>query len=319
MTALHVETPGDTQVIVRRFFGAPPALVYRAHVEPGLIRRWMNVMPGWTMPVVEVDARPGGSFRFGWVNDDGGTLRIEGEYLEIEAPGRILHAERMFYPDRTPDNRVETLFKARDGGTEMTMTMTLPDAAVRRAMLETGMTDGMAMTYDRLDEILARGTPMIAPLTIAPEGDTLLRIVRDFAAPRPLVWRAFTEADLVRRWLYSDDYPMTICEQDFRVGGTLRWGWQLAPDKTMVVNGRFVEIAAPHRLVHTELFEADWTGGETLVTTRLSEIEGGTWMDMTVRYSSAEARDGAARTPMAEGMEQGYARLDGLLAAGHIS
>jgi uncharacterized protein YndB with AHSA1/START domain len=158
MTKLHVETPGDTQIVVRRTFAAPPALVFRAHVDAALMSRWMNVMPGWTMPVCESDPRPGGRMRFAWQDDQGGGFRIEGEYIEIEDGRRILHVERMFMPDPTPDNRVETLFQASDGGTLLVMTMTLPDAETRRAMLATGMTDGMAMTYDRLDALLGEET-----------------------------------------------------------------------------------------------------------------------------------------------------------------
>lgn len=159
MTKLEVETPGDTRIIVRRFFAAPPALVFRAHVDADLIPRWMNIMPGWTMPLVESDPRPGGRFRFQWDDGEGGGFRIEGDYLEIDEPGRILHVERMFLPDPTPDNRVETLFNAEAGGTRLVMTMTLPDAETRRAMLDTGMTDGMSMTYDQLETLLSETVP----------------------------------------------------------------------------------------------------------------------------------------------------------------
>jgi len=155
MTKLHVETPGDTQIIVRRFFSAPPEMVFRAHVDADLIPRWMNIMPGWTMPVCESDPRPGGKIRFAWDDGEGGGFRIEGEYIELDEPRRILHVERMFLPDPTPDNRIETVFDPAGGGTDLVMTMTLPDAETRRAMLDTGMTDGMAMTYDQLEALLA--------------------------------------------------------------------------------------------------------------------------------------------------------------------
>jgi uncharacterized protein YndB with AHSA1/START domain len=155
MTRLTIETPSETQIVLSRFFAAPPAMVFRAHVDPDLIPRWMNIMPGWTMPVVESDPRPGGAFRFRWDDGEGGGFRIEGDFIEVEPPRRILHVERMFLPDRTPDNRVETLFEADGAGTRLRMTMTLPDAAALQAMLQTGMTEGMEMTYDLLDTLLA--------------------------------------------------------------------------------------------------------------------------------------------------------------------
>ena len=159
MTRLSIETPGDRQIVVRRTFAAPPSQVFRAHVDPALIPRWMNILPGWTMPVAESDPRPGGVFRFRWDDGQGGGFRIEGEFLEIDPDRRILHVERMYLPDPTPDNRVETRFSPVDGGTALHMTMTLPDAATRAAMLQTGMTEGMEMTYERLDALFAGGAP----------------------------------------------------------------------------------------------------------------------------------------------------------------
>ncbi|MCU0855261.1 MAG: SRPBCC domain-containing protein [Rhodobacteraceae bacterium] len=158
MPELIIEAPSPRQILLRRHVPAPPALVYRAHVDTALIPQWMNVLPGWSMPVAETDPRPGGRFRFAWDDGTGKGFRIEGEYLEIEEGRRILHVERMFLPDPTPDNRVETRFDLTRGGTALSVLMTLPDPATVAAMLQTGMTDGMEKTYDRLDLLLAQGT-----------------------------------------------------------------------------------------------------------------------------------------------------------------
>lgn len=154
---------------------------------------------------------------------------------------------------------------------------------------------------------------MTQPLSVAPEGDRALRFTRSFAAPRPLVWRAFTEPALITQWLWARAAPMTVCEQDFRTGGRYRWGWTMPGGALMAVSGRFLEIEPPERIAHTELFDEDWTGGETTVTTLLIDEGATTRMEMTVLHSLPEARDRAAATPMAEGMEEGYARLDTLL------
>ena len=60
----------------------------------------------------------------------------------------------MHLPDPTPDNHVETRFEPDGQGTLMTMRMTLPDAATRAAMLETGMERGMEASYVRLEGLL---------------------------------------------------------------------------------------------------------------------------------------------------------------------
>jgi uncharacterized protein YndB with AHSA1/START domain len=83
----------------------------------------------------------------------------------------------------------------------------------------------------------------------------------------------------------------------------------------MGMGGVFREIARPRRVVTNELFDQDWTGGETLVTTEFTERAGRTTSTITVIYASKEAREGALATGMTDGMEAGYQRLDELLAA----
>lgn len=151
MSRLTLKTEGDRHVVVTRRFAAPPELVYRAHTEPELIRRWLLGPDGWTMPVCENDARPGGKIHYAWSDGKGNGFSLTGEFVELVPFSRIVHVERMHLPDPTPDNHVETTFVADGGGTLMTMRMTLPDAATREAMLATGMEDGMEASYARLD------------------------------------------------------------------------------------------------------------------------------------------------------------------------
>ncbi len=156
MSKLSLRTEGDTVVVITRRFAAPPAEVFRAHTEPALLQQWCLGPDGWTMPVCVCDARPGGQMRYEWTNAEGGGFYLTGEFLEVEAPHRIVHVERMFLPDRTPDNRVETTFAPDGDGTLLTMRMQLPDAATRTMMLSTGMEHGMEIGYQRLDDRWAR-------------------------------------------------------------------------------------------------------------------------------------------------------------------
>jgi uncharacterized protein YndB with AHSA1/START domain len=151
MTKLTLTMEGDTKVVVKRRFRASPAAVFRAHTEPALLQKWCLGPEGWTMPVCICEARPGGQIRYEWTNGEGG-FHLTGEFLAVDAPHRTVHVERMFLPEATPDNRIETLFKDDGkGGTVMVMTMSLPDAATRSAMLATGMADGMEASYVRLE------------------------------------------------------------------------------------------------------------------------------------------------------------------------
>lgn len=157
MSKLTLKTVGDTHVIITRRFAAPPEAVWRAHTECALIQKWMLGPEGWTMPVCQCDPRPGGKMRYEWSNGQGRGFSLTGECLEVQPYSRLVHVERMHLPDPTPDNHVETTFEAEDGGTLMTMRMTLPDAETRKQMLATGMEYGMEASYVRLEGMLERG------------------------------------------------------------------------------------------------------------------------------------------------------------------
>jgi uncharacterized protein YndB with AHSA1/START domain len=156
MTSMKTMLHGDTQVIVTRRFAAPPARVFAAHTDPALMARWMTGPDGWVMTNCQIDARPGGAMRCDWAPEGGGegAFHLTAEFLTVEAPHRIVHVERMFLPDPTPDNHVETTFAAEGSGTLLTMIMSLPDAATREIMLSTGMEEGMEASYTRLEAML---------------------------------------------------------------------------------------------------------------------------------------------------------------------
>lgn len=159
MSKMTLKTEGDRFVVVTRHFAAPPEAVYRAHIEPALIQKWMLGPEGWSMPVCINDARVGGSFRYEWAHPSKQGFHITGEFLELEPGRRIVHVERMFLPFQTPDNHIENLFEPEGSGTLMIMRMTLPDGETRRMMLATGMEDGMEASYVRLDDLVGVGIP----------------------------------------------------------------------------------------------------------------------------------------------------------------
>lgn len=154
---LKLSLVSETEAVVERKFSAPVDLVYRAHVEPELIQKWMLGPPGWTMPVCINEARPGGKIRYEWANGEGAGFYLTGEYVELVPNERIVHVERMHLPDPTPDNRVVTTFKKDGTGTLLVMSMTVASAETLKAMLATGMTDGMEISYARFEEQVSSG------------------------------------------------------------------------------------------------------------------------------------------------------------------
>ncbi len=154
MTKLTLKTEGDRFVVVTRRFAAAPEAVYRAHVDPAIVQRWMLGPPGWAMPVCVSDPRAGGKLRYEWSDGQGHGFHLTGEFVELVPFSRIVHVERMFLPHQTPDNHIETRFEADGDGTLMTMRMTLPDEQTRAQMLASGMEHGMEDSYVRLEGLL---------------------------------------------------------------------------------------------------------------------------------------------------------------------
>ncbi len=152
-------------------------------------------------------------------------------------------------------------------------------------------------------------------LEITLPSPTEIRFVRAFKAPAQLVFDAYTVPALVSRWLLGPDgWTMPVCEIDLKPGGCFRYVWRHERGMEMGMEGIYAEIDAPRLIRHTERFDEDWTGGETHVRQDFVETDGVTTVTQVVLYASEAARDGALKTPMAEGMEAGFQRLETLLA-----
>jgi uncharacterized protein YndB with AHSA1/START domain len=150
---VDVTTPSDREIRVSRVFDAPANLVWDCHTKPELVRRWMLGPPGWSMPVCEIDLRVGGAYRYRWRNDEtGAEFGSAGEHREIVPVTRLVTSERMEGWDGESVNTL--MFAEQSGRTTATMTMLFPSTEIRDGALQSGMSDGMAMGYDRMDELL---------------------------------------------------------------------------------------------------------------------------------------------------------------------
>jgi uncharacterized protein YndB with AHSA1/START domain len=142
--------------------------------------------------------------------------------------------------------------------------------------------------------------------------DREMRIERVFDAPRELVWRAFTDPDLVAQW-WGRGHRLDIERDDVERGGHWRYV-EHAPDGVSGFEGRYREVSAPERIVRT--FEWDGAPGYVSVEDVEFADEGGrTKMTATVQFFTKEERDGMLDSGMEEGMNESYAALDRLLAS----
>jgi uncharacterized protein YndB with AHSA1/START domain len=146
--------------------------------------------------------------------------------------------------------------------------------------------------------------------------DREVTMTRVFHAPCAMVYDAWTRPELIKKWLYgpSEDWSLAVCDMELRPGGAIRWVWRKRDGFEMGLRGEYREVVPNAKLVHTELFDEDWTGGETLVTITFDERAGKTTVTMTVLYPSREARDAALKNGV-DGMAVGYDRLEKILAA----
>lgn len=153
-------------------------------------------------------------------------------------------------------------------------------------------------------------------LKVTPRGDREIVITRAFAAPRQLVFDAYTKPELIKRWLGGlEGWSFETCEVDLRVGGRYRWVWKQASDGfVMGMGGIYREIKPPARLVATEKFDQAWYPGEALCTLELTEKAGKTTLSQTMTYESPEARQAVLQSPMEGGLKVSMDRLEGLLA-----
>jgi uncharacterized protein YndB with AHSA1/START domain len=155
---LKVSTPSDREIVMTRVFDAPRRLVWDAHTRPELIKRWLFAPPGWTMTVCEDDVRVGGIFRWEWVGPDGKTaMAMRGVYREVVPPERVVRTETFdFGCDAQSGEQLGTIvLEEKDGRTTLTMTVLFPSKEARDACIASGMEQGVAAGYDRLEELLA--------------------------------------------------------------------------------------------------------------------------------------------------------------------
>jgi uncharacterized protein YndB with AHSA1/START domain len=145
--------------------------------------------------------------------------------------------------------------------------------------------------------------------------DTQILITREFDAPKHLVYRAFTEPELVERWWSGERGTMTGVEADVRPGG--RWRYEMKDDEgtEIAFRGEYREVVPNERLVSTEVYELgpgavnDDAQG-TLNTTTFTEADGRTTLTTLTECPSQEVRDAIIASGMEGGMQEAMDKLE---------
>jgi uncharacterized protein YndB with AHSA1/START domain len=145
-------TPTETDVVITRVVSAPRRLVFDAWTTPQHLQQWLLGPEGWTMPICELDARPGGAWRYVWRKADGSELALSGIVKEIARPERMVTTER--WGPEWPETINTVVFTESAGQTTITVTVRYPSKEARDAALQTGMKEGMDQGFARLDRLL---------------------------------------------------------------------------------------------------------------------------------------------------------------------
>lgn len=149
-----VTTPSESEIRITRLFNAPRHLVFEVMTRPEHVKEWWGRLgDGYSVPVCEIDLRVGGRWRF--VNrHPKGEAAFHGEYREIDPPRRLVFTE--IFEDFPDTVSVVTSELTDEGGkTRMTVTVRYPSQAVRDVVIASGMARGAAISYDRLEDLLA--------------------------------------------------------------------------------------------------------------------------------------------------------------------
>lgn len=241
-TSHPFETAGDRELVITRVYAAPRELVFKTWTEPQHVVRWWGPR-GCTTTIQEMDVRPGGVWRYVMRTADGTDWTNRIRYREVVVPERLVYDHGSDVEDDPNGFHVITEFHDRGQQTEVVMRMQFASVEARdRAAGYAGANS----TFDRLHELL---------------DDLAVEFVvrREFAAPRELVYRAFTEADRLARWWGPKGFTMQTRRHDPRPGGIFHYSMRAADGHEMWGKMKYVELAPPERLVFVNSF-ADGEG-----------------------------------------------------------
>jgi uncharacterized protein YndB with AHSA1/START domain len=145
--------------------------------------------------------------------------------------------------------------------------------------------------------------------TVTLPADDQILITREFDAPKHLVYRAWTEPDLVRRWWTANRGEMTVAEIDLRVGGTWRYVMVADGGVEVAFHGEYREIVPNERIVSTEVFEG-MPDAEALDTLTFTEEDGRTTITILVQHQNKEHRDAHIESGMEAGLQDALDLLE---------
>jgi uncharacterized protein YndB with AHSA1/START domain len=142
--------------------------------------------------------------------------------------------------------------------------------------------------------------------------DTRIEIVRDFDAPKRLVYRAWTDPELIMRWWTAGRGEATVCEVDLRPGGAWRYVMVTRDGREVSFHGEYSEVVPEERIVHTEIYDEAPGAPPAIVTVRFAEHDGRTTLTQWMDLPDKATRDMVIATGMEDGLQDALDLLEQL-------
>jgi uncharacterized protein YndB with AHSA1/START domain len=214
-----------------------------------------------------------------------------------------------------PAMRMEFSFEADGDRTRMVSTSHFDSLEGLEQVIAMGAIEGTRMAMAQIDAVLrdlreyAQGKGTQVELM----DDTHVRITRLVEGPRDLVWRAYTEPELIRQWMLGPDgWEMTECEVGLTAGDRYRNSWAPVGDtegEPFGFEGEMLVVDAPRRAVQLERMQGT-DGPDILNDVTFYEEDGVTLVTVIMEFPDVGTRDMILATGMADGMEESYQRLE---------
>lgn len=312
MSTAVMEPKTGYEISIARTFDAPRELVWKAFTEPAMLKEWMGPR-GFQATSFEIPTKVGEPW---WLEMTGHvpatqqpvTLRQGGVIKEIRPPELLSYT--FAWDDRTSVGLSESPFK------ESVVTIRLEEQGRKTVMHFTqgpfategerdGHTGGWNSSFDRFAEFMLREQPTRNAATDDVPSELHMR--RFFAAPRQMVFDAWTKPEMVKEWWGPKGFTVPVCEMDARQGGEFLIRMK-APDGTVCgMKGRYVEFYPPYRFhyIGMPLDKDDNPMAETWTSVFFEEKDGGTEVVLDGHFTKSPPD--AAR--FIKGASQGWSQM----------
>ncbi|GAA3540669.1 SRPBCC family protein [Aeromicrobium flavum] len=316
ITSVTKDTDDLTMTVVAEF-PVPVRRLWDAYADPRQLERFWGPVE-YPATFTRHDMFPGGESYYVMTGPEGDTSAGYWRFHSVDE-GKGFEVEDGFCSEPgvpsqdMPSMRMTFAFEEAGDGSRVTTTTWFASLEDLEKLIGMGMDEGMRSAMGQMDEVLADLTSWAAGSGTTTEllDDTHARVSRVVRGTVEQVWRAHTEADLMRRWMLGPDgWVMCTCDVATAVGDTYTYEWEQEDSSHRFgFTGELLEVQAPVRAVTVErMIGMEGEGVRNDMT--LTPVEGGTLVSTVMTFPSLELRDQILSTGMADGMEVSYARLE---------